>query len=503
MTSVTTKNPLWHEFITEWEKMRQTYRGERIVKEAGTRYLPPTSGMVADGMQVAESPGFKAYQSYRARAAFPDSVTAAVDGMLGVMHRKPPIIELPAVMEPMREMATIKHESLEMLLRRINEAQLIFGRCGLLADFPDQQVSADSLPYIALYQAERITNWDEGDRDLNVIDSLNLVVLDESEFERVRGFEWELKQKFRVLILGDQLVNENPGEGAVYSAGVFHEDTTLQWNEADMVTPMVRGQTLDEIPFVFINTRDIVPTPDDPPLLGLANAVLTIYRGEADYRQALFMQGQDTLVITGGDPESSARVGANSQLHVPQGGDAKYIGVDSKGLPEMRMALENDYARAAEQGGQLMDSVSRARESGDALKIRVAARTANLNQLALTGAFGLEQSLRQIAKWIGANPEEVIVIPNLDFVADTMPGKELVDYTAAKNAGAPYSDKSLHKLMQDRGLTEMDYDEEIAELENEQEAQLEAQSTNPEGLMDDAQTTQEIEEEQKEAGEVT
>ena len=52
--------------------------------------------------------------------------------------------------------------------------------------------------------------------------------------------------------------------------------------------------------YQIINSCDVVSDVDDPPLLDLGNACMTIYRSDADYRQNLFMQGQDTFVTIGG-----------------------------------------------------------------------------------------------------------------------------------------------------------------------------------------------------------
>lgn len=485
-TGVNSRHPLFTEFLEDWVQMRDTYRGERIVKEKATLYLPPTSGMVADGMGNAEAPGMKAYNAYKKRAHFPDIVNDAIEAMIGVMHHKPPTIELPEALEPMRERATLRHESLEMLLRRINEEQLVTGRLGLLLDLPARMDNDPGVvPYVAMYVAEKVINWDEGRRDGIVVDNINLVVLDESEFERKRDFEWEYEEKYRVLTLGEDAANDqvddpdssgersalNLPEGqGTYQAGVFRE-TNRTFNVDRMVTPSIRGNTLDEIPFVFINSKDVVPEPEDPPLIGLSNLALTIYRGEADYRQALFMQGQDTLVVIGASSEQTDegfRTGANASINLPQGGDAKFIGVDSSGLSEMRQALENDKSQAGQKGGQLLDSVSRERESGEALTVRVAARTATLNQIALAGAFGLQQLLRQAARWVGADPEQVIVTPNLDFVDDSLGGKELVELMTAKSLGAPISLRTIHTQMQDKDLTDMEFEEELSEIESEE-----------------------------------
>ncbi len=479
--AIDTKHPLYTEHLPDWQTMLDCYAGERAVKEARFTYLPATSGMIADGaLTSATSRGGEAYNAYRTRAQFPDLVSDAVKAMIGVMHHKPPTIELPSALEPLREQATLQDEGLDFLLRRINEQQLVTGRCGLLADLPlepDARTSAP--PYLALYKGKDIINWDAGHRERLGSDDLNLVVLDETGPVR-QEFDWTTEHRYRVLMLGETAENEPSGQ-SLYRVGVF-AGQDAQFSDAGLKPPSWRGKSLDFIPFSFINASDIVADPTDPPLLGLARLALTIYRGEADYRQALFLQGQDTLVVIGGLEQDNYRVGAGASISLPVGADAKFIGANSSGIPEMRTALENDQARATQKGSQLLDSVSRERESGEALKIRVAARTATLNQVALAGAGGLQQSLRHIARWMEADPKAVNVRPNLDFTADTIGGKELIELATFKQVGGPLSWAQIHRKMADKGVTELTYEEELAVIEAEVEA---GGTTNPLGPEDD------------------
>lgn len=464
--AIDTKHPDYIKFVEDWEQMEHTYRGERIVKEQGARYLPPTSGMYQDGMERASDKGYKAYNAYRTRAVFHEFVSDAVETAIGMMHHKPPTIELPAVLEPMREKATIGGESLVHLLRRINEQQLVTGRLGLLADLPIVK-SFEANTYLALYPARTIINWDVGARDELTLQNLNMVVLDESEDERDAEFNWSNVNKYRILVLGDMINNESTNQPATYKAGVFKQGQTF--NVESLTEPSIKGNKYNRIPFVFINGKDNVANSDDPPLLGLSNLVLAIYRGEADYRQSLFMQGQDTLVIVGAsDDDTELRVGANSVLHLPTlGSTAEYIGVSATGLAEQREALENDKQLAASKSGRFLSSKGKSAESGEALTIRLTAETATLTQIALSGANGLEQALRMIAEWRGADPEEVIVKPNLDFAKQSLTGKDLVEYTTAKNLGAPISYGTIHELMQKRGLTTLSFEDELNIISDE------------------------------------
>lgn len=451
------KHPTYSEFLEDWETCRDCYRGERVIKEKGFRYLPATSGMLADGALNPNTDGWKAYQAYKTRAVFHELFADAVEFMIGVMWSKPPTIELPAKMEPMREKATAAGESLEQFLRRINEQQLVTGRLGILGDLPEKPDPENPLPYLALYRAEHVINWDDGRIGENAEDSLNLVVLDETEWVRGSDFSWKQVEKYRALVLGSIADNEGNDTGVSYKVGVFEG---ASYSEDDMIEPVMFGKSLERIPFVFVNSKDLTTSPDDPPLLGLARLCLAIYRGEADYRQALFMQAQDTLVVVNGS-EESYRIGAGAVIKVKEGGDAKFIGCNSQGLSEMRQSLENDKAQATSDAGSLTDTRSRQKESGEALNIRVAAQTATLNQIAITGAEALERELRILAEWMGANPDEVKVEPNLDFSEGQLTGKDLIDFMTAKTMGAPLSLESIHGLMSDKGLTDKTLEEEL------------------------------------------
>ncbi len=471
----------------DWVTLRDFYKGERAVKGKREIYLPATQGMKLDGMDVGK-PGREAYDAYLLRAVFHDFVKVAVEAYIGVMHQKPPTIELPAVMEPLRTKATVYGEPLVLLLRRINEEQLVTGRCGLLLDLPLTPDPAAPLPYIALYIAESIRNWDDGSIEEGE-SKLNLVVLDESGFRRDVDFQWIPVTKYRVLQLGDLLANESQGTATYSQAAFRNEGGSPSYDPSLMVTPMLRGSTLEEIPFVFVNSKDIVPDPDEPPLMGLARLAGAVYRGEADYRQGLFMQGQDTLVIVGerqvrsAEPEPDGaplRTGAGSVIGLEVGGDAKYIGVNSSGLSEQRLAIENDTKKADAKSGQLAAESASTQESGSAKRTRIAAQTASLNQIAETGAAALEAILKACARWMGANPDEVKVTPNLEFSDFDMSGKNLVDIMTARAMGAPLSKRSIHAQMADQGMTKLDFETEL-EVIAEEDAQAPALGTGAGG----------------------
>ena len=279
-----TLHPQYMLMQEDWEIMRDTYGGISLVKAQGQKYLAPTGGMLADGMTNKSDHGYRMYQGYLQRALFFGFVGEAVRRMVGILNRKPPAIKVPSGMEDVVESASSKDEHAHQLLRRINEAQLVYGRCGLLMDLPSEP-SVDARPWISLYPALNIINWVEDD----------LVILDESgQVLNREELTWSTQKQYRVLRL-------NPVTG-VYEQCVRIGDDMRPPAEGDYIQPAIRGKTLERLPFVVINATDTIYEPTAPPLLPLGHLDLAVYRGDADYRQHLHAMGQDTLVVIGARP---------------------------------------------------------------------------------------------------------------------------------------------------------------------------------------------------------
>jgi hypothetical protein len=473
------KHPEYVEQLGNWIQMADTYAGERAVKTKRLDYLPATEGMVQDGMTTPMAPGWKDYEAYLLRAVYHNFVRDAVQAMVGILHNKPAVITLPPRLKDMMEKATIQGETLQQLLRRINVAQLKFGRCALLVDVPTGEDVNKALPYIAFYEPLRIINWDAG-RENEGRNQLQLVVIDESGYRR-EGFTWKEERKFRVLTRGipDSLESgwETPGPDEEYSVAVKVNDSSMPI-AADFKTPEIGGVTLKDIPFVFIGANDLVPEPEVPPLLNLSNLSLAIYRAEADYRQTLYLQGQQTLVVIGiegggaEDEDAPLRTGAKGMIGLRQGSDAKYIGVSASGLGEMRQSLTTDKTAAASEGISFLDVGNARGESGEALRIRVAARTTTISSVAQAAGAGLERALKYAAEWVGDNPDDVSVEVPKDFADQTVQGAALLAFMQAKQLGLPLSLKSIHGMMKANDMSDLTFDEENDQIEAEAETML-------------------------------
>jgi len=124
------------------------------------------------------------------------------------------------------------------------------------------------------------------------------------------------------------------------------------------------------------------------------------------------------------------------------GFDPGYLEFTGPGLDAQHKAIQNSLDRAVIFGANLLADTQRTAESGEAIKLRLGNQTSTLKTIALTSAEGLERALRNLAKWMGEDPESVIVTPNTDFFDHTLSPQEITAVVAGWQAGA-YSKQTM------------------------------------------------------------
>lgn len=482
--SLDSTHPSYDYRVYQWGRCRDVLAGQDAVKskDGGHCYLPPTAGMIIDGMGQGQGCGigYSNYQAYLKRAMFYGYYAEAVDLALGMLWNKSPVIEglKGTPLEYLETKATNEGESLERLLYRINEAQISTGRIGILADMPAGENGGKPQPYISIYSELSIRNWDAGFAGELATEAINLVVLDESGPRRVDTFQWEECTQYRVLALGP--VDSNEPVGA-YRQGIFTiNGGTPVFNEDEMFAPAIQGRILNEIPFVFINSNSTTSCPQDPPMLSLADLVLHLYRLQADYSAELHGQTSATLVTRGlvkkpGNDKEPLRIGVGGHIDLGAGkeSEAYFLELSGKGLPELRAAVESCKSLCRERSGEIVDQSSRGRESGNSLEQRISVRTATLHSIAQHAAEGLTKLLKTMGRWLGMTEEQIAgirIIPNTVFAKPTFSGIELEALTKSKLSGGvvlPY--KVIHSWMVARGLTTLGFEECVKLWESEKE----------------------------------
>lgn len=447
--TVEAKHPVYDEFINIWKMMRDCEAGEEAVKDRGETYLAMPSGFKgqSDG-------GLAMYQAYSLRAEFPDILQPTLAGMVGLIHRIDANVtglEDNKPLSYMWEKCTRDDRlPLEIFHRRITQEILLMARYSVLTDVPSGEGPSNweaGNPYFVGYRTEQLINWSEFENDMFVLD----------ESRKVRGagdeFSWIDEKRYRVLRLVD----------GKYQMQLY---TGAEMNANKLVDPITRGsgissdRSLKEIPLVVagpreIGTRDV----DQPPLKGVARASLSIFQLNADYRHQLFMTGQETLFVSGvEDPPRT--VGSGVVIGLPENGKAEYVAPKGTGIEAHRTAMTDARQNAVAAGVRLFDTQAKA-ESGEALRIRSAAQTATLITIAQASAATLEKALRYAAIFVGQDPNEIVVKPNLDFVEQKMNPTDAKALTEVWQSGA-ISKQTLYENLQrgDIASTERTFEEE-------------------------------------------
>ncbi len=382
-TSIETHPEYDADIQAEWRLMRDAYRGEIAIKRAGEKYLPMPSAY--EYHPLGATAGRLMYNAYKARARFPEIVSASVRGMVGIAHSQEWDIQMPSALMPLWENSDGRGLPLEALSKRITTELLITGRYAVLADAPSEGGEI----YLAGYRAESLVNWSEDD-DFYIL----------QEVVNVRnGYQWDQVTKTRVLELID---------------GRYVQRILMDGIEVDMFEPRPRGgSALDMIPITVGGAMDLDLTPDTPPLIGVARASTAHYQLNADYRLALYMSGQETLMLHNvEDPPKAVGAGVVVSLQAADGTKdtrAEYVGPSGVGIDAHVTAMDRENQSAVRSGAQLFDNSPRGQESGEARRLRFSAETATLSSIVGSSALILERSLKQAAIMAGANPDEVVV----------------------------------------------------------------------------------------------
>lgn len=449
-------NPQYRYALDDWCKCDDCFAGEREIKEAGETYLPRTEGQMADPQF-----GTRRYEAYKTRANYFNYFFSTVATMLGIMHREPPeAVELPERIRSLRSRASSDGLPLASTLRRLNLLQLVYGRCGVLLDVPPETVSPDAVPVMTLYPAHRILDWACGDSPSSCLTSL---LLDESGWENQNGL-WAFTRRVRLCALSP--------DGEYFSLSMTPEEYAAFRAVPPRISgecfPEIRGRRLRRIPFVFANVTDSCPDVQKPPLLPLANICLAIYRGEADYRHALFMQAQSTLFLKGFQLDGPPMMGAGNYIHT-ESPDASggFLEISGTGLQEMR-AAQNDLHEMAQNMGISLDNWSN-NESGEALKTRLAVKTALMRAIADTGEKSIQNLLGIAADWCGVDPAEVTFTANHDFSEGGASASDVLELWNAKSAGLPLSARSIHEWLRKNDFTDSSYEEELDRIRSDRQ----------------------------------
>ena len=455
---VNTTHPEYDRFSPRWRRIRDVVDGEDAVKARGQLYLPKPEA------QTEEE-----YSGFLLRTLFYPATGRTLTGLTGAIFRKEPIVNAPAAVEAVAEHLTPTGTPFIPFAKRVVHEVVALGRYGVLVDIPVE--GGD--PFVVGYAAENIINW-----RTTLIDGkpvLTLVVLAEPELVPTDDdpFVLELRQRWRVLSLGQ---TKETGEALVYVQQVFELTEENKGGQKDdfilrsTVVPNRREETLDFIPFVFFGPVDLTPDVQLPPLGDVATVNLSHYRTSASREEGLYFTGLPVYVISGaplnsGETPTELVVGSRRAWLLEVGATAQVLTVSSEGMSGLAESMHDKEKLMAVLGARLLEDQKAGVEAAEAISLRHRGENSLLASIADTVGRGLSRVLDYVAFWLGIKEFSTVEL-NQDFVAAGLSGQEIVQLVAAWQNGGIGADVLYHNLKAGEALPDgMTRDEYLADVE--------------------------------------
>lgn len=458
---INTHHPEYDKMLPKWKRCRDAMNGQDAVHAAGTDYLPRLENQLDPD-----------YNAYKTRAGFFNATWRAISGLVGMVLRQPPIVDVPASVELMLEDISLSGVPLNSFTQTVLEESLGLGRVGILVDSPAIKAVgvatlADAIaqsirPTMQLYRAESIINW-RMERVNNVM-SLTLLVLEEDE--EVISDEWTSKceKRWRELAL----------VGGVYRVRMFKRENDTDVQVGEDVFPIMHGVVMDFIPFQFIGVDDLTADTDEPPLIDLVDINLAHYRVTADYEHGCHFTALPTAVISGytkTDPAEKLSIGsANAWVFPDPGATATYLEFSGQGLSALTDNLARKEQQMAILGARMLEPQKKGVETADTASIHRKGEESMLASVAQVVSMGIERALTWLTMWAGAGDAAEFDF-NHDFYPAPMSSTMLSTIMYAWQAGMPgFSDQEVFaKLQKGEMISEgTTLEEEQARIANRQ-----------------------------------
>lgn len=440
----------------QWARIRDALEGADEIKENGQAYLPKPDGMTQ-----------AAYDAYKARAHFYSVAERTLRGMSGMVFRHPAQFELPSRLEPLRDAATTDGHSLEVMAENVVNEVLSIGRYGILVDYPNGNTTATSIPYLACYTAENITDWRV--QFIDGLRTLTRIVLKDDFDADDEDVNDAAEQRLELILNedGNYEVRRWVASNAQKKAG-DESPTTFVLTETTM--PTVGGKPLKRIPFVFINPYDLRPEIEKPPMLDLVDVNLALYRNSADYEHSLFLTSQPTPWVSGAITEENkpTAIGSGAFWILPENAQAGMLEFAGPGIQAMERAMDSKKDEMASLGARMINEGRNRNEAADTARMRGKGEMSLLTNVVNMAEAGIERALRIASEWVTGRPDDVEVKLNRDWVETRMDPQELTALVKAWQAGG-LSHQTLYENLQRGEIAPVDrsFEEEKDLIEEE------------------------------------
>ena len=452
---VTTKHNDYEKNYLKWSRCRDAIEGEDAIKKAGEKYLPRLSGQepqtlsaLRSSREGVNSTGDSDYKSYKSRALWYNATARTVEGLSGLIFRKPPITTVPESLKSIVDDITMSGTSLNAFAEKITKEAVTVARGGVLVEYPPVDINEELTlsdigklglrPYWSFYSAESIINWKTGRRNNHNV--LTFVVLKENYLEENPDDEFKQLsgEQYRVLDL----------HNTSYRQRVYRQ-VKKEWEQyGEDIFPFMNGKPLKFIPFEFFG-RTVTPIEiQKSPIQDLVDVNLSHYRTTADLENGAHWTGVPTPVFIGDfisdddDEITEVKLGSTTGINLEKNGDAKFLEFTGQGLEALEKRAEKKEQMMAVLGARILAQEKKMVESAETASIHRAGESSILASIANTISEVLTKLLIITRDWSGVSESEDVKIElNTDFVPTQMTAQELTAIVQTWQAGGISSEE--------------------------------------------------------------
>lgn len=421
-------NDRYDKLCAIWQKCRAVCGGDDDLKAWGG---------ISKAVPKLPSQTDAEYRAMLNRATLFAAAGRTVEGLVGMVTRKPIDATYPASMADIIEDMTLAIDnmsSLDDLTGKLLVEDVIVGRVGLLVDRPNvdtagmtqAQVTALNLrPFVTEYPAESILDW-RFDR-VNNAAQLVMVRLKECVYEWTTDIDRkEIEQERRLLL-----------ENGAYIQRIYREvkggNKKQEWVQIGPdIVPMMNGAPLPYIPFVCDFECE------KPPILDLVNVNLSHFRTDVDREHGAHFTAVPTPMFAGFTfaKGEAFNLGASGG-YAATDPNAKwgFLEFTGTGLGTLREIKEEKAEQMAVLGARFLTSEKAAAEAEATVKIRRSGETSVIAKIAHKRDEAMERVLEIMRDWMGLEGDVEVEL-NTDFTDSSLSAQDLTALVSSYQQGA-------------------------------------------------------------------
>ena len=458
---VNSQNSEYKDNISIWKKCRDAYLGEDAVKKAGVEYLPLLSSM--------KTASDEKYINYKNRAMFYAATTRTVEGLVGMAMSKPATVEIPDKYKFLKEDMTGTGINLENFTKELISEVTLTARCGVLVDLSKE----GGRPYSVIYPAEHIINWRTDSEG-----KLLFIVLVEAEDVINPQDKFDIQKK---IVYRELYLDEETGR---YNVSLWREDSSRKgtFNQEKLEPPVIRGKTLDYIPFTFVTSKGTDTDVEKPPLIDMINVNFSHYRSSADLEHGRHFTALPTPYVFGIEQiedeygnVTPITIGSETCLvsSSPQG-SAGYMEFSGQGLQALERAMEEKSNYMMILGATILQTEKKGVEAADTARINKSSDSSTMSSIIMS----VENALTTILEWmIGweaiINEGSISVAMNKDLVDASIDAQTITALVGAWQGAAISHETLLHNLKQGEILPkDISIEDELSRIDDEEPEDL-------------------------------